>query len=371
MRIDGIKSKYYDLLLTPLDDPYFTSTLTLIFHRVIHLFKHGEWITDAKLVSKFKAHLKTNPQITLKHKVIVQAFRTRLGNTHQLNDIKIEPLFSSPFSVELWGFARDGINSATLDEKIFTSKGLSREQEAYLHKARIEILANNTAETQQKLLDTLEKIEAEMGITKQIQDLLKDMILRIQTGGCPKKLMLDLRLVREYLMLRCPTMAKAGPCGTGYMNDVSQILRGCLFPGPHLLPTFQFSPVKVQGDVIYFPSVTRVKNETPPYKFSDAWATAFFLADRGHIASFIFNGKGYQKLDNLYPGKPLLTASEMYQHLKDVNFDPNSRAHVMPLGKGSPPNVDKWSTPLWERNNCFLAVSLMYLATIDHYQKSS
>lgn len=341
--------------------------LTILFKRILHLFREKEWVTDRIILEKFRASIQSPNEKTQE---IYRLFIARMGSSPLLDQINREfisksneerpkmKMSHSRFTPPLWDYAcgRNLRSRLFVNVSFLTEDGekLKEEEKNELKNLVDACISDNSVDNRSKLYAWMLNVEKEE--RKAFISFLSGYLDRILNGECSEKLKNDLRVIRKYLINRSFTLTKDN-CG-----DSKQIylpLLKLLFPDMNqTYRCFQKEKMVVKDNRIYLP-----ENEADnAYRH---FALGFVIGHEKHATAYIYDGKDYVWLDNGRPPKKI-SAQALYEHISKVKLD-TSWDYYLIDEKSEPkfyPDPSRWSYPNWERNNCFIASSLALLASV-------
>ena len=192
---------------------------------------------------------------------------------------------------------------------------------------------------------------------------LKSLLNKIRLGQTTREeLKLAVREIREYFINR----------SSNFTKNTGQEKGGIVEPFVGEFREPLFGPYPSTSD-IYELKEGRLINHTYENKGRtkiSAWVAGFTFQEGGHAVAYVYTKEGFVKFDNLNANNTLYSNEKISELLLSVPQDVLTLLKF-PLNENTNliPDAKSWITPTWEKNNCFAAASLIFLATCQHYQK--
>lgn len=194
---------------------------------------------------------------------------------------------------------------------------------------------------------------------------IRALLTKIRTSSATREeLKLEIREIRKYFINRSTWFAKNSGHDSGGL--VEHFTNEFLEPLFNMASKFGDNYVVVNDQLINSNYTNRGKNK------ESGWVAGFTFQEGGHAIAFVRTKNGFIKFDNLQKEGTLYSVQEIHNLLtgremdvlKLVRFPLNEKLDRIP-------DTGSWVMPTWERNNCFIAASLMYLAICQHYADNS
>ena len=387
MTISGLSTSQFEDLLSPKETLYGLREVTLLFRRIVHLLTHCEWIDDSALIKRFHAHVQVGGETDLKAQHVFQQLIARAHRTNETSNIldsllkerKVFSFLNSRFTQEMWCMARD---KCQFDEEAIERnlEKLPDEQAQEFRKLLDECKADRSVLKKDKLLAWMTKVEKEEidSFKAYLEQTAEDII---EGKGSSLAIHENVRLIRQH-------MVAYGYMGLGENIDCFGNTHEVYYPLMRIIDPDYNTPI------VKFPIHFCLNDNHFTIKSSENGiethhlVTGFTLNYGKHSSSYVFDGSHYVCLDN----------QKLDYHLPSLYFDARNilrgdfaklgsyrkiradelleepfrskigQFHLLPENPQEFPAPLKWNVPKWERNNCFIASTLL-LVSLHHYYK--
>lgn len=222
-------------------------------------------------------------------------------------------------------------------------------------------LIHEILKVKNKLLALVEEIENEE--TQAFKVFVELFLERIINGGSSEELKIDLRKIRTYLINH--GKFEPGEFNIGNDADVFFPLLKILFPERHEHANAYYrNQISLKNDRIY---VSTSKTEDSPQL-----AAGILISTHNHYTVSIFNGSHYIWIDQ-FKKIQKKTPDQMYAEIRKLSPETSFNFFLVPQSVeiNEQPDPSKWTIPGWERNNCFIAATLVLIALMRFHRKNN
>ncbi len=213
-----------------------------------------------------------------------------------------------------------------------------------------------------KLLSLVEEIEKEE--TTKFKQFLELFLDRIIKGDSTEELKMNLREIREYLINH--GRFEPGEYNTGRDSEVFYPLIKILFPErDEPINPYYRNQISLKNNRIY------VSKQLGAGKSDASLAAGILISTNNHYTVAIFNGSHYVWIDQ-FKAIQIRTPDQMFAEIEKLSSQTSFNFFLIPESSEikEQPDPSKWTIPGWERNNCFIAATLVLIALMRFHRKN-